>query len=233
MGFDIRLAALTSQNFNGPQNTTAQRQGFKIMYSQNGPNPPRPTKQTNRAHKKHISHTHTHTTCPDFGHITTAKGKLYESLRHRRRPSWTCACANCASTRASSRCAWPNAWPSSCRPSSRRPSCARHVSWAPWFGRLGTTGAGQLLQTTRGEAQRNELKLKGRPDVHTNTPETQQSRQCTRTRPQHNNQDQGNHLMCACFFLTHTPTKLDAQNAPGTPSDSVCAHRTEPGARTP
>ena len=60
MGFDIRLAALTSQNFNGPRNTTTQRQGFKIMYSQNGPNPPRPTQQTNRAHKKHISHTHTH-----------------------------------------------------------------------------------------------------------------------------------------------------------------------------
>ena len=128
-------------------------------------------------------------------------GKPYDHLRPRRHPSWTCACANCASTRASSRCAWPNAWPSSCRPSSRRPSCARHVSWAPWFGRLGTTGAGQLLQTTRGEAQRNELKLKGRLDVHTNTPETQQSRQFTRTRPQHNNQDQGNHLMCACFFF--------------------------------
>ena len=147
------------------------------------------------------THTHTHTTCPDFGHITTTKGKLYESLRHRRRPSWTCACANCASTRASSRCAWPTAWPSPCRPSSRRPSCARHVSSAPWFGRLGTTGAGQLLQTTRGEAQGNELKIQGRLDVHTNAPATQQPRQCTPTRPQNNIPDLGNHFMCVCFFF--------------------------------
>ena len=141
---------------------------------------PRGRRNKRNARTKTHTHTHTHTTNttrPDFGHITTTKGKPYESLRHRRRPSWTCACANCASTRASSRCAWPTAWPSSCRPSSRRPSCARHVSSAPWFGRLGTTGAGQLLQTTRGEAQRNELKIKGRLHVHTNTP------------LQHNNQD--------------------------------------------
>ena len=71
----------------------------------------------------------------------------YHRLRRHRHPSWTCACANCAWTRASSRCAWPTAWPSSCRPSWRRPSCARNVSSAPWFKRLGTTGATQLLRT--------------------------------------------------------------------------------------
>ena len=109
---------------------------------------PRGRRNKRIARTKNTFHTHTHTTCPDFGHITTTKGKLYENLRHRRRPSWTCACANCASTRASSRCAWPNAWPSSCRPSSRTPSCARNVSSAPWFKRLGTAGATQLLRTT-------------------------------------------------------------------------------------
>ena len=71
----------------------------------------------------------------------------YRLLRRRRRPSWSCACANGAWPNASSRCAWPSAWPSSCCPSSRRPSCARNVSSAPWFKRLGTTGATQLLPT--------------------------------------------------------------------------------------
>jgi hypothetical protein len=75
--------------------------------------------------------------------------RLYHfSRRHHRRPSWTCACGNCASCRPSSRCAWPTAWPtSSCHPSWRRPSCAKNVSWAPWFRRLETTNARQFLRT--------------------------------------------------------------------------------------
>ena len=66
--------------------------------------------------------------------------------RHRPRPSWTCACGNGASwSHLSSRCAWPNAGTSSsCHPSWRPPFCARNVSWAPWFERLGTTGTQQL-----------------------------------------------------------------------------------------
>ena len=71
----------------------------------------------------------------------------YHDLRHRRRPSWRNACGNGASCRPSSHCAWPTAWPpSSCRPSWRTPSCATHVSWAPWFQRLKTTNEQLLLQ---------------------------------------------------------------------------------------
>ena len=84
---------------------------------------------------------------------TPAKEKTYNRFRHHRRhPSWTCACGSGASTRASSRCAWPNASPSSCRPSSRTPFCARNVSSAPWFQRLARLmGAGQLrLRSTTG-----------------------------------------------------------------------------------
>merc|ERR550514_1304395 len=74
-----------------------------------------------------------------------SRTSLGHDLRHRRRPSWRNACGNDASCRPSSRCAWPTAWPpSSCRPSWRTPSCATHVSWAPWFQRLETTNERQL-----------------------------------------------------------------------------------------
>ena len=79
--------------------------------------------------------------------------------RPHHRPSWTCACGNGASCCPSWHCAWPNAWPtSSCRPSSwRTPSCARNVSWEPWFNRLETTGSGQLLRA----AQSGETRTQG------------------------------------------------------------------------
>ena len=65
---------------------------------------------------------------------------MYQLLR----PSWTCACGNGASCHPSSHCAWPNGGlPSSYHPSWQRPSCARNVSWAPWFHRLKTTGSRQ------------------------------------------------------------------------------------------
>ena len=64
------------------------------------------------------------------------------SRHHRQQPSSTCACGNDAWSHPSSSCAWPSAGTtSSYRPSSRRPFCARNVSWAPWFEQLGTTGA--------------------------------------------------------------------------------------------
>ena len=81
-----------------------------------------------------------------------------------RRPSWTCACGNCASYLPSSHYAWPNGGtPSSCRPSWRTPCGARNVSWAPWFKRLGTTGSKQLLRTRHsGEATHKKWQMRSK-----------------------------------------------------------------------
>ena len=87
---------------------------------------------------------------------------LNPSRRRRRHPSSTCACGNCGAwTRPSWNGAWPNACAtSSCRPSWPLPSCARHVSSAPWFDQQhGTTNAYQLLRSTAGETHITDTQI--------------------------------------------------------------------------
>ena len=94
-----------------------------------------PTQQTNTTRDSNR---------PDLSAHRPVMGLTHQ---HMLKPSSTNVCGSGASTHPSSRCAWPTAWPpSSCRPSWRTPSCATHVSWAPWFQRLETTNERQPLQ---------------------------------------------------------------------------------------
>ena len=122
------LVTLNSHNCAGPQKQGKSHTNGTGVHSQFN------FELVKHAHKhaQLLQPTATRGHTPNAGN--TVRGQAYERLRPPRRPSWTCACGSCASTSASSRCAWPTAWrTSSCRPSWRTPSCARHVSSAPWL----------------------------------------------------------------------------------------------------